>query len=169
MAGHTYNKSVDQSSNLDEQINPLNQNLTRAISANYDMAIAITIQVSEAKSLELRLEAFNVSNDGQFYGPAGRDAAPVRCQPTNLPAGLWKFTPHNTRVFKRGRVALRFLKPRELESPPCDIPILSSQPLATVSQLLLFGAPIATASTRKSSVRRRPSISSGMTAQLGLF
>lgn len=59
--------------------------------------------------------------------------------------------------------------PRELEPPPCDIPILSQQPLADVSQLLLFGAPIATASTRKSSIRRQPSTLSDASTQLGLF
>jgi superfamily II DNA or RNA helicase len=59
--------------------------------------------------------------------------------------------------------------PRELESPPCDIPILSQEPLADVSQLLLFGAPVATSSARKSGARRRPPTVTGASTQLGLF
>jgi len=35
---------------------------------NYDMAITRNIQVSESKSLQLRLEAFNVFNHTQFFG-----------------------------------------------------------------------------------------------------
>ncbi|MFZ0313228.1 MAG: carboxypeptidase regulatory-like domain-containing protein [Candidatus Korobacteraceae bacterium] len=35
---------------------------------NYDMAIAKNIPVSESKSLQLRLEAFNVFNHAQFFG-----------------------------------------------------------------------------------------------------
>ncbi len=35
---------------------------------NYDMAITKIIQVSESKSLQLRLEAFNVFNHAQFFG-----------------------------------------------------------------------------------------------------
>ncbi len=191
LVGHTYSKSIDQASNLGEQLNPLNQSLTRAISAfdmtqnfvasyryelpiellfrrtgrltqgwslsgtttfstglpvtlyddsdnsllgtlgngvnnylldtpefkpgpleintnprngrpefntslfslealgqlgdasrrffygpgieNYDMALAKTIPFTETKSLELRLEAFNVFNHAQFYGPASVD------------------------------------------------------------------------------------------------
>ena len=35
---------------------------------NYDMALTKTIRVSEAKSLQLRLEAFNIFNHAQFFG-----------------------------------------------------------------------------------------------------
>jgi hypothetical protein len=34
---------------------------------NYDMAIQKSIPVSEAKSLQIRLEAFNVFNHAQFF------------------------------------------------------------------------------------------------------
>jgi hypothetical protein len=37
------------------------------------MALTKTIRVTETKSLELRLEAFNVFNHAQFYGPASVD------------------------------------------------------------------------------------------------
>ena len=38
--------------------------------ANCDLALHKTVQVSETRSLELRLEAFNIFNHAQFYGPA---------------------------------------------------------------------------------------------------
>ena len=38
---------------------------------NFDMALEKDMRVSEARSLEFRLEAFNVFNHAQFYGPAG--------------------------------------------------------------------------------------------------
>lgn len=37
---------------------------------NFDMALEKEIRVSESRSLELRLEAFNAFNHAQFYGPA---------------------------------------------------------------------------------------------------
>jgi Carboxypeptidase regulatory-like domain len=37
---------------------------------NYDMTLMKTLRVTESKSLEFRLEAFNVFNHAQFYGPA---------------------------------------------------------------------------------------------------
>ncbi len=41
--------------------------------ANFDMQISKTIAVSESKSLDLRVEAFNVFNHAQFYGPSAVD------------------------------------------------------------------------------------------------
>lgn len=38
--------------------------------ANFDMAVHKNIQLSESRTIELRLEAFNVLNHAQFYGPA---------------------------------------------------------------------------------------------------
>ena len=38
--------------------------------ANFDMALAKNIRFAEARTLQLRLEAFNVWNHAQFYGPA---------------------------------------------------------------------------------------------------
>jgi hypothetical protein len=38
--------------------------------ANFDTALHKSVQLSESRSLEFRLEAFNVFNHAQFYGPA---------------------------------------------------------------------------------------------------
>lgn len=38
--------------------------------SNFDMALEKNLRLSEAKSLEFRLEAFNVFNHAQFYGPS---------------------------------------------------------------------------------------------------
>ena len=38
---------------------------------NFDMAVQKKVRLSESKSLEFRLEGFNVFNHAQFYGPAG--------------------------------------------------------------------------------------------------
>jgi hypothetical protein len=38
--------------------------------ANFDMALAKSIRLAESRTLQLRLEAFNVWNHAQFYGPA---------------------------------------------------------------------------------------------------
>jgi hypothetical protein len=40
---------------------------------NFDMTLAKKIQLSESKSIQFRLEAFNVFNHAQFYGPASVD------------------------------------------------------------------------------------------------
>ena len=40
---------------------------------NFDMTIAKTVRLAESKSLQFRLEAFNVFNHAQFYGPASVD------------------------------------------------------------------------------------------------
>jgi hypothetical protein len=40
---------------------------------NFDMTLAKLLRISESKSLEFRLEAFNVFNHAQFYGPASVD------------------------------------------------------------------------------------------------
>ena len=40
---------------------------------NFDMTIAKSLRITETKSLDLRLEAFNVFNHAQFYGPASVD------------------------------------------------------------------------------------------------
>jgi hypothetical protein len=37
---------------------------------NFDMALEKQVRLSESRSLEFRLEAFNVLNHAQFYGPA---------------------------------------------------------------------------------------------------
>jgi hypothetical protein len=38
--------------------------------ANFDAALDKTVRLSESRALEFRLEAFNVFNHAQFYGPA---------------------------------------------------------------------------------------------------
>ena len=38
--------------------------------SNFDMALEKNMRLSESKSLEFRLEAFNVFNHAQFYGPS---------------------------------------------------------------------------------------------------
>jgi hypothetical protein len=38
--------------------------------ANFDMALHKTVQLAEARSIELRIEAFNVFNHAQFFGAA---------------------------------------------------------------------------------------------------
>jgi len=40
---------------------------------NFDMAVRKNVRFSESKSLELRLETFNIFNHAQFYGPAAVD------------------------------------------------------------------------------------------------
>lgn len=40
---------------------------------NFDMTLAKLLRLTESKSFEFRLEAFNVFNHGQFYGPASVD------------------------------------------------------------------------------------------------
>jgi hypothetical protein len=39
-------------------------------SSNFDLALTKLLPLSEAKSLEFRVEAFNAFNHAQFYGPA---------------------------------------------------------------------------------------------------
>ena len=41
--------------------------------SNFDMTLAKRLRINESKSLEFRLEAFNVFNHAQFYGPASVD------------------------------------------------------------------------------------------------
>jgi Carboxypeptidase regulatory-like domain len=41
--------------------------------SNFDMTLVKVLRVAESKSLEFRLEAFNVFNHAQFYGPASVD------------------------------------------------------------------------------------------------
>jgi hypothetical protein len=38
--------------------------------ANWDVALHKNVRLTEARSIELRLEAFNVFNHAQFYGAA---------------------------------------------------------------------------------------------------
>jgi hypothetical protein len=40
---------------------------------NYDMALLKTLSLTESKALQFRIEAFNVFNHAQFYGPAAVD------------------------------------------------------------------------------------------------
>lgn len=40
---------------------------------NYDMALLKNLRVTEAKSVQLRLEAFNIFNHAQFFGPQAVD------------------------------------------------------------------------------------------------
>jgi len=40
---------------------------------NYDMALLKNVRVTEAKSVQLRLEAFNIFNHAQFFGPQAVD------------------------------------------------------------------------------------------------
>ena len=40
---------------------------------NFDMTLTKLLRITESKSLEFRLEGFNVFNHGQFYGPASVD------------------------------------------------------------------------------------------------
>jgi hypothetical protein len=41
--------------------------------ANFDVQIGKTISVAESKSMDIRIEAFNVFNHAQFYGPSAVD------------------------------------------------------------------------------------------------
>jgi hypothetical protein len=41
--------------------------------SNFDMTLAKRLRLTESKSFEFRLEAFNVFNHAQFYGPASVD------------------------------------------------------------------------------------------------
>ncbi len=41
--------------------------------ANFDLALFKTVHLAESRSLELRIEAFNVFNHAQFFGPASVD------------------------------------------------------------------------------------------------
>jgi hypothetical protein len=40
---------------------------------NFDMQISKTVPVTESKSFDIRVEAFNVFNHAQFYGPSAVD------------------------------------------------------------------------------------------------
>jgi len=40
---------------------------------NYDMALLKNLSLTESKALQFRMEAFNVFNHAQFYGPAAVD------------------------------------------------------------------------------------------------
>jgi hypothetical protein len=40
---------------------------------NFDMQISKTVSFTESKSLDIRVEAFNVFNHAQFYGPSAVD------------------------------------------------------------------------------------------------
>ncbi len=40
---------------------------------NFDMTLTKLLRVTESKSFEFRVEAFNVFNHAQFYGPASVD------------------------------------------------------------------------------------------------
>ena len=40
---------------------------------NFDMQISKNVRLTESKSLEIRVEAFNVFNHAQFFGPASVD------------------------------------------------------------------------------------------------
>jgi hypothetical protein len=40
---------------------------------NYDMALLKNVKLTESKSLQFRLEAFNVFNHAQFFGPQAVD------------------------------------------------------------------------------------------------
>ncbi len=41
--------------------------------SNFDMELTKTVRITETKSLDLRIEGFNVFNHAQFYGPASVD------------------------------------------------------------------------------------------------
>jgi hypothetical protein len=41
--------------------------------ANFDMAILKNVRLTESKSLQFRIEAFNVFNHAQFFGPQAVD------------------------------------------------------------------------------------------------
>jgi hypothetical protein len=40
---------------------------------NYDLTLQKNLSLTESKSLEMRLEAFNAFNHAQFYGPSAVD------------------------------------------------------------------------------------------------
>ena len=40
---------------------------------NFDMQISKTVQFTDSRSLDIRVEAFNVFNHAQFYGPSAVD------------------------------------------------------------------------------------------------
>jgi hypothetical protein len=67
---------------------------------NFDVALHKDLRLSESRSLELRLEAFNLLNHAQFYGPAavngnitsanfGRIVAAADARKVQLAAKLW--------------------------------------------------------------------------------
>ncbi|MGB7132352.1 MAG: hypothetical protein WBD59_16170, partial [Candidatus Sulfotelmatobacter sp.] len=41
--------------------------------SNFDLTLAKMLRLTESKSIEFRLEAFNAFNHAQFYGPAAVD------------------------------------------------------------------------------------------------
>ena len=41
--------------------------------ANFDMQVSKTVRLTESKSLDFRVQAFNVFNHAQFYGPTSVD------------------------------------------------------------------------------------------------
>ncbi len=41
--------------------------------ANFDVAVHKTVRLAESRSIELRVEAFNVLNHAQFFGAASVD------------------------------------------------------------------------------------------------
>ena len=40
---------------------------------NFDVQVSKTVHLTESKSLDIRVEAFNVFSHAQFYGPASVD------------------------------------------------------------------------------------------------
>ena len=62
--------------------------------SNFDMQIKKTVRLTESKSMDFRVQAFNVFNHAQFYGPAAVNGV------VNDPE-LWKGR-------KRGRSAVEF-------------------------------------------------------------
>lgn len=50
---------------------------------NFDMQLSKAVQLTEGKSLDIRIEAFNVFNHAQFYGPASVEAVLGLWSPKN--------------------------------------------------------------------------------------
>ena len=40
---------------------------------NFDVQVSKTVHLAESKSLDIRVEAFNIFNHAQFYGPSSVD------------------------------------------------------------------------------------------------
>ena len=68
-----FNKALLQPENLGQVGNAPRRFFYGPGINNFDMQLSKNVRITEAKSLDLRLEAFNVFNHAQFYGPSSVD------------------------------------------------------------------------------------------------
>jgi hypothetical protein len=67
---------------------------------NFDMTLEKDLRLSEARSLQFRLEAFNAFNHAQFYGPASVDGQiedPTLARSSALRLLVWCNSPQSSR------------------------------------------------------------------------